>query len=62
MLRTSSRVSHRFLTVLIDDGARRSPSRLRRISAMPKMPTATDTKLIPENNSRAPKVKRGVPV
>ena len=29
---------------------------------MPNMPTATETKLIPEYSSRTPNVKRGVPV
>ncbi|MCY1545941.1 hypothetical protein D9M68_819110 [compost metagenome] len=58
----SSRVSQRFLTVLTPTSRPRSFSRLRRISAMPKMPTATATKLSPPNNSRMPKVKRGVPV
>ena len=58
----SSRVSHRFLTVLISTERVSSSSRLRRISATPNMPTATETKLMPEYSSRAPKVKRGVPV
>ncbi|MHC2483065.1 hypothetical protein ACVIKP_004856 [Rhizobium leguminosarum] len=39
-----------------------SPSRLRRISATPKTPTASATKFSPSAYSRIPSVKRGVPV
>ena len=47
MRRKSSRVSQRFDTRLTITSRPRSFSRFRRISETPKMPTATETKLMP---------------
>ena len=60
--RQSSRVGQRFFTLLTTAGRVCSFSRLRRISATPNMPTATDTKSMPPYSSRWPNTKRGVPV
>ncbi len=61
MRRKSSRVGQRLVTFDISTVRVFSPSRLRRISAMPKTPTATATKFNPSAYSRMPSVKRGVP-
>ncbi|MNT15574.1 hypothetical protein D3C72_1506360 [compost metagenome] len=58
----SSRVGISPLTLAISTERVRSFSRLRRISAIPKTPTATATKFRPSAYSRMPRVKRGVPL
>ena len=58
----SSFVSQRFSTFFTSSVRVFSSSRLRRISATPKTPTATETKLMPLYSSKNPKVKRGWPL
>jgi hypothetical protein len=62
ILRKSSLLSQRFSTFLTITLRVTSVSRLRRISAMPKSPTASETNCRPWKSSGTPKVNRGVPV